>query len=90
MGPVDAGDAKGSGRNIHSRKVSDVEHSGFVLDMGKIVGTGHLLFVLTVDDAQPRQPETSILLESEIDGLRECEVGCRGLLALGRAKCVQP
>ena len=61
--------AKSAGWNLHSGKFGNVQHTGFVLDVREIVGTGNLFLVLTVCNAQPCQPEASILLEGKIDSL---------------------
>jgi hypothetical protein len=51
--------------------------------MGEIVRAGNLFLVLAVCNAQPCQTKASILLEGEIDGLRQCEVHRSGLLRSG-------
>ena len=66
--------AKGSSRNFHSGKFGNVQQGGFVLDMGEIIGAGHLFLVLAVCNAQPCQTKASILLEGEIDGLGKSKV----------------
>ena len=63
--------AKSSRRDVYSSEFGDVKDAGLVADVRELVGASDLLLLLAVDNRQLRKFEIAILLEGEVNRLRE-------------------